>query len=342
MKGRINVNRFQKCMSGILCAAVAASFAGCGDTSWTHRSATAEVTSGMYVGFTIEAMQQIGSAEGYDASLEVEDMTLDGIGGLTWVQNTAEDIARRYLAIEEKFSEMGLSFTAEEQAELNAYIDSYWAYSGASYEAEGCGEESFAKILANTEKQLKIFDAIYGKGGSLEVPEEELRSIYESDYVKASFAVIPLIGEDYTPLTGDDLENAKKDAEELLEKAENGTDFEQAKAEFEVRNIEGAAPAAEDTSEYLNKNAGYPTALTDALFAAANGDVGMSEDTSCIYIWQKQALDDEGFDEMRVTILSQFKSEEFIQTQTDWSDGLKVTLNEAAIKKHHPKNLNLE
>ncbi|MBQ4051005.1 MAG: hypothetical protein IJD13_05190 [Oscillospiraceae bacterium] len=336
------MNRFQKCMSGILCAAMVASFAGCGDTAWTHRSATAEVTSGMYIGFTIEAMQQVGSAEGYDANLAVKDMTLDGVNGLTWVQNTAEELARRYLAIEEKFDEMGLSFTAEEQASLNAYIDSFWAYAGSEYEAEGCGRASFTSIFTNTEKQLKVFDAIYGEGGEQEVPEEELRKIFESDYVKASYVVIPLLSESYTPLTGDDLKKVQEEAEDLYEKVQNGADFEQAKAEYEVRNIEGAEPKAEDTSEYLNNNAGYPEALINDLFAAAPGDVGKTEDTNCIYIWQKQALDDEGFDELRVTILSKFKGDEFISTQTDWADGLKVTLNEAAIKKHHPKNLTIE
>ena len=342
MKGRINVNRFQKCMSGVLCAAMVTSLAGCGDTTWTHRADAGEVTSGMYIGFTIEAMQQVGAAEGYDANLAVKDMTLDGVNGLTWVQNTAEELARRYLAIEGKFDELGLSFTAEEQAELNATIDSFWAYAGSEYEAQGCGEASFAKIYTNTEKQLKVFDAIYGEGGELEVPEEELRGIFDSDYVKASYVVVPLLRENYTPLTGDDLEDAQKDAKELFEKIESGADFEQAKADFQVRDIEGAEPKAEDTSEYLNKNASYPPALTDALFAAAPGDVGMTEDTSCIYIWQRQASDDEGFDELRVTILSTLKSEEFISSQTNWADGLKVTLNDAAIKKHHPKNLTIE
>ena len=342
MKGRINVNRFQKCMSGVLCAAMITSLAGCGDTAWTHRTANAEVTSGMYIGFTIEAMQQVGVADGYDANLAVKDMTLDGISGLTWVQNTAEDIARRYLAIEEKFVEMGLSFTAEEQAELNATIDSYWAYAGSEYEAQGCGESSFAKIFANTEKQMKVFDAIYGEGGTNEVPVEELRGIFESDYVKASYVTVSLLDNQYLPLTGDALDEAKKEAEELFNKIESGVDFEQAKAEYQVRDVEGAAPKAEDTSEYINKDAGYPEALTDALFAAAPGDVGKVEDDNYIYIWQRQASDDEGFAELRTTILSQLKGEEFIATQTDWADSLEVTLNEAAIKKHHPKHLTIE
>ena len=339
MKGRINVNRFQKCLTGVLCAAMVAGLAGCGDTTWTHRSANAEVTSGMYIGLSIDAMQRVASAEGYDSSLEVKDMTLDGVNGITWVQNTTDDLARRYLAIEEKFIEMGLSFTDEEQADLDAYTEAYWNYTSSIYEDEGCGQTSFAKIVANTEKQMKLFNAIYGEGGEQEVPVDDLKASYEENYVKTSYIVVPLIDSTYAALEGDELEAAKEEADVMLKALQNGADFEKTKAEYESGDTDAEA---EDTAEYIKKNAGYSTKLTDALFAAADGDIGMVEDTSYIYIWQKQALDDEGFDELRETILSSLKSEEFIALQDSWAAELEVTVNDSAVKKYNPKNLKLD
>ena len=73
------MNRFMKCTAGLLTAALVAGLAGCGgDTSWTHRSATAEITSGMYVGLSIDAMQSAHSVEGVDTSTSVFDQQLEG------------------------------------------------------------------------------------------------------------------------------------------------------------------------------------------------------------------------------------------------------------------------
>jgi len=342
MKGRINVNRFQKCLTGVLCASMVAALAGCGDTAWTHRSANAEVTSGMYIGFTIDAARNASSAEGYDAAAAFKDMTLDGVSSFTWVQNTADTYARQYLAVEEKFVELGLSFTAEEQAEMDNYVDAYWSYIGSTYEEEGCGQASFAAIITNNEKQSKVFEALYGEGGAMEVPAEELRAYFDENYLKGSIIVVPLLDDSYEALEGEELEVVEKEAEELLKKIEDGADFEQVKAEYEVKDIEGAQPEAEDTAEYITKDSlMYPEALINALEDAADDEVGMAQDEDCIYIWQKQARDDEGFEEYRSAILSALKGEDFSAEQERWGEALEVTVNDASVKKHAPRHLSM-
>ena len=334
------MNRFMKCTAGLLTAALVAGLTGCGgDTSWTHRSATAEITSGMYVGLSIDAMQSAYSVEGVDTSTSVFDQQLEGYDGLTWITNKTDELARQYLAVEEKFAELGLSFTAEEEAANQSYVSAYWNYVSSLYEDQGCGEASFGNLVRNTEKQQKIFNFIYGEGGEREVPESELRSQYESDYVKATYFAVPLIDDDRNALEDKALEVRKQEAEDLLKKIQDGADFEQVKAEYQAGDAEGAKPEGSDTAEYILKDSGYPEKLTDALFDARNGDVGLVEDTSYIYIWQKQALDDEGFDNVRSSILSRLKGEEFSDLLAQWTEEVDVTRNDAAIKKHSPKNL---
>lgn len=334
------MNRFMKCTAGLLSAVLIAGFAGCGsDTSWTHRSASAEITSGMYVGLSIDALQSAYSAEGVDSNTSIFDQQIEGYDGLTWVTDQTDKLARKYLAVEEKFDEMGLSFSEEEEAENQSYISAYWNYVSSIYEDQGCGETSFGNLVRNTVKQQKLFEAIYGEGGEKEVSESELRSQYESDYVKASYFAVPLIDEERNALEGKALEVRKQEAKDLLKKIQDGAEFEQVKAEYQAGDAEGAEPEASDTAEYIYKEAGYPEKLTTALFSADDGDVGLVEDTSYIYIWQKQALDDPGFDSVRSTILSHSKGEEFTETVAQWADELDVTENDAAIRKHNPKNL---
>ena len=62
---------------------------------------------------------------------------------------------------------MGLSFTDEEESSFNNNVELYWTTlrMSSTYEGEGCGKESFTKILRNSAKKNKIFEAVYGEGG---------------------------------------------------------------------------------------------------------------------------------------------------------------------------------
>ena len=399
------MNRFGKLTAGLLTLSLTASLAGCSaDTSWAYRSANAEITSGMYIGLSIAAVQSASMVEGVDTSLSLFDQEIEGYDGLTWVTNETEKLARQYLATEEKFLEMGLSFTEEEQAAIDNYAENYWAYVSSYYEDEGCGQTSFTKLVTNTEKQNKIFDAIYGEGGEQEVSEEELRKAYEENYVKASYFVVPLTDDEGEKLEDSKLDARKKQAELLLERIQNGENFETVKADYEAseeeteeetssetaesseatessettesseaaessettesseitesseatessevaesseatessETAETSETEATDTSEYMYKEGSYPSLLLDALFEALDGDVGMTEDTNYIYIWQKQSLDDTGFEGLRSTILSQLKGEDFTALIEEWATALDMTANEPSLKKHSPKNL---
>jgi hypothetical protein len=330
------VNRFVKCTAGILGAAIMMSLSSCGDTGWTYRAGNSEITSGMYIGLSIDALQSAYSAEGVESSSSVFKQQVEGQNGLDWVVSKTAGLAREYLAIEEKFNELGLSFTAEEQASIDSYVEAYWGYLSSMYEDKGCGQASFKKLLTNTEKRQKIFEALYNEGGERAVDEAELKAVYEKDYVKAVYISVPLIDDNRQALEGEELEKQKKAAEDLLKEIQDGKDIEQVKADFE--SSEGSGTAA-DTAEYIYREGGYPEALTKALFDAKDGDSGKTESGSYLYVWQKLKLDDAGFDQVKGTILSREKNEEYAELVTQWGSELAVTENQAGIRKHSPKNL---
>lgn len=334
------MNRFVKFTAGFASAALVMGFAGCGgDTSWTYRSANAEVTSGMYIGLSIDALQTAYSQEGVDSQSSIFSQEIEGYDGLTWVVNRTEQLAKQYLAIEEKFQELGLSFTEEEEAEINSYATAYWDYVSSIYEDEGCGQTSFTKLVFNTEKQQKIFEALYGPGGEREVSEDELRTYYEKDYVKTVYFSVSLIDENREMLEDDELEAQKQEAEKLLQRIQDGEAIEEVKAAYNAETGEDTATDAADTSEYIYTDSGYPDKLKTALFDAEDNAVGLVEDANYIYIWQKLPLDDAGFEQNKSSILSRLKGEEFTELLAEWGSELAVTENEPGIKKHNPKNL---
>lgn len=241
----------KKIASGALALLMAASLTACGgDTSWAYRSENATVTSGMYVGLSIQALNSAFAVDGYDSSKSPFKQDLEGKDGTQWIQDKAAELSREYLAVEEKFQEMGLSFTDEEESSFNNNVELYWTTlrMSSTYEGEGCGKESFAKILRNSAKKNKIFEAVYGEGGEKEVPVDELKTIFATDYAKGTYITVSLTDSDGNALTGADLIAKKDEAQKLLDQINGGEDIEKVKAEYNDADV------SEDSSVVVSRS----------------------------------------------------------------------------------------
>ena len=176
--------KMKKMAAALLAAALSFSLASCGgDTSWTHRSGETTVTSGMYVGLSIDALSAAASTEGYDSTKSPFDQDIEGADNVEWLQATASRFAREYLAIENEFAGRGLTLSEEDQANIDQQVDFYWNSfgMGSVYEEEGCSENSFSKLIAKSFKRSLLFVDIYGEGGEKEVPESELTAAFQED-----------------------------------------------------------------------------------------------------------------------------------------------------------------
>ena len=336
------------------CALAAGALSSCNqDTSWTYRTEDGayEVTSGMYIGMSISAYNEGMSQEGIDTSTSLYDQQIESKDALDWVISRTDSIAKKYLAVESKFDEYGLSFTEEEQANIDSYVDYYWSYLSGSYEPQGCGETSYRKLMTNSFKESQLCFAIYGVGGGREVSEDDLRAIFDEQYAHINVFQVDASDEEGEPLTGNELEIKQKEVDGILEDLENGTDFESVKAEYDSSSTEedtaseedGTEEEAEetDTSFYITSDStSYPEDLVTKLFDASAGEFGsFNDEEGTFYIWTKLENDDAGFDTYHDTILQNEKWEEFTQYEQDWVNGMTFVTNDASLKKHSPKNL---
>ena len=334
------------------CALAAGSFSSCNqDTSWTYRTSDGayEVTSGMYIGLSINAYNQAASQEGIDTSTSLYSQQIESQDALDWVTNRTDTLAKQYLAVESKFDEYGLSFTEDEQSYLDSYIDYYWSYVSASYEDQGCAETSYRKIMTNSFKESKLFFDIYGEDGERAVSVDDLRAIFDEQYAHMNIFQVDASDEEGEPLTGDELEAKQEEIDGILEDLEDGADFESIKAEYSSSSSEETASDEEsadeeeetDTSSYITSDSTYyPEEVVTALFDAKAGEFGSyNDEEGTFYIWLRLENDDEGFESYRDTILQNEKWEEFTQYEQDWVNGMTFVTNDASLKKHSPKNL---
>lgn len=423
------LKRQMKMTAAVTALMVSLSLASCNqDTTWTYRTEDGayEVTSGMYVGMSISAYNSGYSQTDVDTSQPLYDQQIGSVDALTWVQQEVDNLAKKYLAVETKFEEYGLSFTEEEQSYIDSYIEYYWNYLGSSYEDEGCGQESYTKLMTNSFKESQLFYHIYGEGGEREVTEEELRDLFNQQYAHVNIFDVDCSDDEGNPLEGHELEIVEERVANLIERLDNGEDFETVKADYEaeveaeqaaeeesassdtsseetsasessasseesaaseessaVSEDTGSSASSEtsevsedtssaesssaseetassessaessssdtssdtetdtDTSVYINTDTtSYPEELVTLLMDASAGEYGSwNDEDGTIYVWVRLENDDTGFETYRDTILQNEKWEEYTQLEQDWINGMTFVQNDAAIRKHNPKNL---
>ena len=428
------LKRQMKMTAAVTALMVSLSLASCNqDTTWTYRTEDGayEVTSGMYVGMSISAYNSGYSQTDVDTSQPLYDQQIGSVDALTWVQQEVDNLAKKYLAVETKFEEYGLSFTEEEQSYIDSYIEYYWEYLGSSYEDEGCGQESYTKLMTNSFKESQLFYHIYGEGGEREVTEEELRDLFNQQYAHINIFDVDCSDDEGNPLEGHELEIVEERVANLIERLDNGEDFETVKADYEaeveaeqaaeeesassdtssdetsseetsasessasseesaaskessaVSEDTGSSASSEtsevsedtssaessssseetassetsaessssdtssdtetdtDTSVYINTDTtSYPEELVTLLMDASAGEYGSwNDEDGTIYVWVRLENDDTGFETYRDTILQNEKWEEYTQLEQDWINGMTFVQNDAAIRKHNPKNL---
>ncbi len=335
--------KLKKAAAGLLAAVLACTLASCGgDTSWTYRNGDTTVTSGMYVGLSIDALNATSAVEGYDSTKSPFDQTLEGVDGTDWIQAKANEYAKEYLAIEDQFAKREMTLSEEDQANIDSQIELYWTSLGIGsiYEEEGCNKNSYTNLITNQYKKNLLFQNVYGEGGEEEVSEAELKSVFQNDYVKGVYFAVSLSDDEGNKLTGDELEAKKDEAQTLADRITAGEDFETVKANY-LADPEASEEETEpgDTSVVVKKE----NATSTVYQAIADGDVGevqVVEDDSNAYVVQTlDVMSGTSFEDNKDSLLYDMKSEAFEEKIAGWVEELSIEENTAAIKKHNPSHL---
>lgn len=342
------MNLFKKVTAGLLAAATLVSFAGCSgsDTTWTYKLGDYTVTSGMYVGLSLTAYQEAQALEGFDASKTPFDQELEGEDGLKWVTDEAESLARNYLAVEQKFDEMGLTVDEESQKTMDTNAEAYYNYLDQiyGYADKGFGLESYKKLQLNQYKSSSIFNKIYGEGGSEEVKDDELKDIFYSDYAKVFYIPVTttVTTEDGTKSNRDQAD-IDADIETLTNRLEAGDDFQAILNDYFAD--EETVPNASQYYAIVQKgDSQTPQDILDFAFDSEIGDVGKSVDSTASFVLKKLDIteSEEDFANYRVNLLSNLKAEEFNAKVDEWGQAIELEKNERALSKHSPKNIKIK
>ncbi|MCL2633068.1 MAG: hypothetical protein FWD34_00985 [Oscillospiraceae bacterium] len=204
---------FKRITALVVCAAMIMTFAACADTTYSIQIGDRKINPGVYILCQFDAIEEMRAVfteehPGVDITLDsfkFDDYTLEGISVADWIKKRALELTVELLVIEEVFNEKGLFFTIEEETRIQSEAEYMWdldiwamfgGYAGQTwgelYGKSGIGKESYIYYHTTQSKYEKVFDSIYGEGGSNPVPEAEWQEIWVKDYARVRILEIDI------------------------------------------------------------------------------------------------------------------------------------------------------
>ena len=334
------------------CLCLVSSLTGCysEDKAWSAKRGDDTAAIGVYIYYLSRAYSEaLGKVE--DSSKSVFDQEIDGKDGTQWVKDRARESVKMMYYVDQKFEDLGLTLTEEDESQIASMTSSAWAYSGTQFEKFGIAKTSLEKPYSEfIIKYQRVFNAMYGEGDEKEVSDEELRTYYEEtytdfDYITCSYKKT---NEDGTSedMTDEEKAEAKKDFEAYVSKIQDGSLTMEKAAEEYQEKIESDTEQFHNTTIDLENNSSYfPEDVVSKLESMKEGDVASVDlpDSNVFYILRKNSIAkkcDEVLadEEERLNVLSELKGEEYAELVE--SEALKlddITFNDSAVDSYGPQ-----
>ena len=302
------------------------------DQSWSAKMGDESLPVGVYVYLFNAAISAAEQEEGVDSSVSLLDQQIDGMSAEEWIRQRAESSVREILYLRRQLDELGIPLTEDEQESAESMAASMWGYIPDSVK-KYVSQDSF--VIAYGEYNVmyaKLFEAIYGEGGSQAVSDDELKAYFEDtyydfDYIFSSLAARRELFEGYAEqITAGELtlEDAAEDFKAVI-----GSEDDELKSELY-------------SGEYLDSY--FPSEIHTNLDEMADGEIRAFEVTglsSGIVVLRKNAISDAADEYLetegnRDTLLSSMKAEEFYDAVEAGAAALEgVTLNTEAFATYH-------
>lgn len=340
-----------KVFAAILIVANLFALTSCSNTSWVAKAGDETVPAGVYLNYLIDAYytaaysvpsQQIDMFKQKIGDVEVED----------YIKNTALDSTKRYLAINKLFNEYKLSLTDEEIKKVENEVESLWNQVATIYENNGCGKESFTKVLLSEEKFKKIFEYYYSKDGKEPLAEKDKKEYFAKNYAKLKY--IDVNYSTHYENVSTSAEASDKQVTELRQKADGyaaridgGESIDKLIAEeAALANKDATEPDKTEEKDYtfiVKDTSDDPDDFNKAVFSAKYNTAQVEENnTYGYYVYVRYEIDlEKDYKEHASDVLSAMRSEAFEKILTETAKQMKLTQNNAAIKRYKPQNVSL-
>lgn len=213
--------KWKKAAAAVAAAALACTMTGCGKgTAYAVTIDGVQVNAGVYIYYSYAAYNELTTTlKSENSELDIEDdktvkaQTMDGVGAETWILDKTMEYCQQFVAAEQKFEELKLELSEEDQTEIDSTIDSFWDNYGEVYEKNGISKNSVKKVLENNYKTNEVFLYYYDIDGDKGVTEDEIKEYYIENNARVRYIQFSL-----KDGNGEDLDDAgKADMKKMVE-----------------------------------------------------------------------------------------------------------------------------
>ncbi len=267
------MNKFKRICAACAAAAMTLSLAGCTDTSYVLQSGDEKVNAGIYIyNMYTEMSYQISMLYYMEGITEnYFDQEIEGQKFEDYLSDYALKATKEYVAVVNKFEELGLELTEEETKEISDSVRETWESYGDFYESEGISKDSVKLVQKAVKMRTKLFDYYYAEGGEEAVSDSDIENYLNENYVRyKTISIAKSTDEDETAAAEAD-EESKALRDEYLEMASD-VSFEEFDTVIEAYN---------DYLEEKNAESSDVDSATDDS-TAADTDSSTAEDTSSV------------------------------------------------------------
>ncbi len=375
------MNGFKRVVCGILVGSLILGMCGCSKdaSAWIYKSDDNTISSGQYLGYLSESINDASAmtsdkklntgsnstGSGFTfSSVDNKELWKKKIGDQSvedWVRTKAENFSKQALGAKIQLKEQNISLSEDQKNEATSKATSSYTQYGSYFylDAQGIGEESVKSLLLSEKEYDVLFQHIYGKGGSKEVPDQEINQYitdHAADYKTITLSKKNANGDEYK---GDDLAKFKSTVQSYCDEiTKGGKSIDDVNKEYQISTgktedkvtaltAEFAFEQNDRTcSDFLNAVQGsskpQSSSFHDAIFRQSNDGKGaeIAEDDDNFYIVQRiSAGTNDNFSKYHDEALKKYKADEFNQSlyQSVSDKGLKT--NSFGLHKYTPKKL---
>ena len=195
-------NAIKKIAASTICGALLLSMAGCADTSWSVKKNDDETLSvGTYIYYMTQAYSEAKEKTGKSGNVVLSE-TIDKKTGDQWIRDRAKELCVEQMTLDKLCKDNKINITDDEinatYTDKSAFYGYYsysdmWVMSKQSYEAMGISENSYKNAIIKTALEKdKLFNKLYGEGGSKEVKDSELEKYFKENYVSYKYLTTSL------------------------------------------------------------------------------------------------------------------------------------------------------
>ncbi len=327
------------------------------DASWIAKSGDVTIPAGVYA-YNILDNYMYGYM--YSGS-----SYLEGEGVVEEMVEYAKEYATTLLAYQKKANELGITLTEEEKQEAHDDAEEMFNTASALYTANRISQESLELSNEVSILSAKVFEGIYGEGGEKEVPEEELRAIFDEYYLKGGMMIfpkpsLPEISETSTEEQKAEVKNTyetslaelKDEVNKWLEEAnrmmgEEGMTFSDVMIAYDFEHTpveENDNINVGDRMVFIDKrDETVPAEVIEFLETAEHNTVAVVESEEYLVLCCAQDKNEkpEEYENIKANILLNLKSEEMMEYMNAYRESMDIQFNQAAIDRFAPKNMTL-